>query len=339
MNNSDKGIEFFITNIKKLIDTYDAVTADLYEKRQQEIVQSRLSNKDIEKLEHNKELLRFWLARIEKHWLNEEYHSKIEEEIEGCLSCSKLLEHLNSYLESLRHRELSSKEKEYALKFMCNIVYYIECSHNYSAYVDKTVSDVLWPVWDKALTKLRPDNFYSKYGILVSLGSNFDKIEYPIISCSFVTESHRCFYNLCSDSEYDRADKIGWYFRPTRRTSILGMDMSDAGAVYKRANSEFEEYSAALMDWTGLNNGWIRTAHSSFQACYHPTDMITHGSYNEIVLDGRCRPKGVFIIHRDWENFGDEAFRKAEQVAENRGLPIVSLNWDTGVLAMSPYLS
>jgi hypothetical protein len=274
-----------------------------------------------------------WYDKLNKNCVFEKYREKIREGIEGDFSFSMVLDAFRECAKDQVGMSLDEETKKSFLEFLCSIIDLINNVYEYVAWTNAILKNNMWDRWNPVLTRLEPGKLYKRYGIMVSLGNNFDWNRYPTISCSYVTEFHPLFYGLCSEEDYADATKIGWYFRPSPN-DVIGMDPTDACAVFENENV-LDRYSASMMNRVGVAGGWIDGVHPSFQACYSPESMYFSKSFNEVLLKGNTRPDGVFIIYRDCEIKNSSLLDKAKEVALKMELPIVAFNWDTRIIEVS----
>jgi hypothetical protein len=281
----------------------------------------------------DKEYLNGLLSKVPENDYTKFYRDQLEAELNDTCLVSEIYNILQRCVEFAYEERAEGSQREEVLDFLCGVVDVLEGIYLYVNVSDAKLKSGLWGAWDKTLTRLVFGD-YSEYGILVSLGNRFNETRYDVISCSFVTEKHCFMYNLCSDEDFETADHLGWYFRPSPN-DVVGMDPTDAGTNYTHALDELSELHAALTNLRSAGDeGWFSDVYTSFQSCYRPKGLCKDGRYNEVLLRGNTKPDGVFYVYRGAFDDSDDDYRKAKRVAKSKGIPVVILNWDTKLLTV-----
>lgn len=251
------------------------------------------------------------------------YSDALIEEFESKYSDSRLL-HLQDYFKHVYDRavrlgynkesmELHNEEKQY-LEAVCNVI------QRYHSYFSDLADKYYYEYSDK-YTRLK-NGIYSHFFLLISVGGlDWFSRRYGIISSSIITENHTKLYN-------GNLPRCGWIFKPTA-AEILSMSPGDSNSYAEKVSNKrisdslrdlvmkyfsggmpaFDDYWYTLTDFEG--------------APFLPLNEMGLGqidSFNEVVLKGDTKPKGVFV------NIGEGLYYKtACVIAKALNLPLVRL--------------
>ena len=162
---------------------------------------------------------------------------------------------------------------------------------------EQEIQAAWFPEWEsKLFDPTKYSKGYKNSNYLVSFIDPLTAIDmnYPVISCSYVTDGLTQTYN---------GRKYGFLFYPTIY-QVVGMCPDDmyCSVMINDNKNKYEESVRALHLLRFVDeHSSIWTSNQNFQVMYKMDDLAKQTrSYNEVLLNGKTKPAAVFVFDKDY---------------------------------------